>query len=75
MSVTDPATGFRRQLSYEETLRMLKNQEIDAGKTLMPGMLRQASRFVQSPYFEKLKETVYEDMKTQEKIETASPRG
>ena len=63
MSVYDPKTGFRRQLSYEETLNLVNRQNADAGKTLLPGMERQASRFVQSPFFERLKETVYEDMK------------
>ena len=62
MSISDPS-GFRRQLSYDETLAHIKQQNADAGKTLLPGMDRQASRFVQSPFFEKLKETVYEDLK------------
>jgi len=64
MSLYDPKSGFRRQLSYEETLNLVKRQNADAGKTLLPGMERQASRFVQSPFFERLKETVYEDMKS-----------
>ena len=64
MSVYDTKTGFRRQLSYDETLSFVNRQNADAGKTLLPGMERQASRFVQSPFFERLKETVYEDMKS-----------
>ena len=63
MSISDPS-GFRRQLSYDETLAHIRKQDADAGKTLLPGMDRQASRFVQSPFFEKLKETVYEDLKS-----------
>ena len=62
MSIAEPS-GFRRQLSYDETLNLLRRQDDDAGKTLTPGMAREASRFVQSPYFERLKETVYEDLK------------
>ena len=63
MSISDPS-GFRRQLSYDETLAFVEKQNADAGKTLLPGMDRQATRFVQSPFFEKLKETVYEDLKS-----------
>jgi len=64
MSILDPKTGYRRQLSYDETLNLVKRQDAEASKTLTPGMARQASRFMQSPYFEKLKETVYDDMRT-----------
>ena len=62
MSISDPS-GFRRQLNYDETLAFVEKQNADAGKTLLPGLDRQATRFVQSPFFEKLKETVYEDLR------------
>ena len=62
MSIADPS-GYRRNLSYDELSDLLKRQDENASKSLMPGMAREATRFVQSPYFERLKETVYEDMK------------
>ena len=62
MSIADPS-GFRRQLSYDETLALIEKQNADAEKTILPGLDRQATRFVQSPFFEKLKETVYEDLR------------
>ena len=64
MSILDKRTGYRRQLSYDETLNLISRQNADAGKSLTPGMARQATRFAQSPYFEKLKETVYEDFRS-----------
>ena len=65
MSIAD-RSGFRRQLSYDETVNHLRRQNEDADKVIMPGMARQASRFVQSPFFERMKETVYEDMKQEQ---------
>ena len=66
MSLYDTATGFRRQLTYDETLNLINRQNADAGKVGGPGINREATRFVQSPFFERLKDSVYEGLQQQQ---------
>ena len=70
MSIFDPKTGFRRQLNYDEALNQAQKENIDAGKKGGPGINREATRFVQSPFFERLKDSVYEDLQKQQVIQT-----
>ena len=69
MSIYDPATGFRRQLTYEETLNLIKRQDADADKAGGPGINREATRFVQSPFFERLKDSVYGNLQQQQVLQ------
>ena len=66
MSVFDPKTGYRRNLSYDETVNLVENRDADAGAKAGPGIQRAASRFVQSPFFQRLQQSVYEDFKEQQ---------
>ena len=66
MSVLDPKTGYRRNLTYDETLNLIEDRDANAGAKAGPGINREATRFVQSPFFERLQAAAYEDMRQQQ---------
>ena len=66
MSILDPQTGYRRQLNYDEILNYMQQRDAEYAKRPGPGINREATRFVQSPFFERLKDSVYEGLQNQQ---------
>ena len=66
MSIADKVSGYRRHLSYDETLAQMGHQAADAAKKPGPAIIRDATKFVNSNFFERLREAATEDMQARQ---------
>ena len=55
--IRDVKTGFQRHLTYDELLRREKAEEAASITHPAPGILREATRLVLSPFWERFFET------------------